>query len=669
MKPQFTLRCAKLPVDWQSGHICNAADPAIWLPQQTADTIAHYYGHPFGVGYVLTPDDPHWLLDIDHCLQNGQWSPLACDLTARLPGCYVEVSQSGNGLHIVGSGQLPDHTCRNNTEGIELYDRDRMISLTGTHARGDMSCDATAQIAAIAAQYFPPSEQRDTAHWTTEPVAGYTASLSDNELLVVACRRPEFRALWSNPDEGDRSEGDLALCSHLAYYTGGDCERIERLFSLSERVRGKWTGREDYRHRTILKAVSGRDSFYSTTETGLVIGAGSQQHDMIFTELKHNGKPKPVMKNLIDLLDLFKILCRFNQISKQVEINVPGMTAADDNDSRLAAIESLCEQFSYPKSYVANYVRAIAKHSSYNPARDWIESTRWDGVDRFGQLAATLRSEQPETYVKTLLTRWLIGAARAVMDSRGISGCGVLVLQGGQYAGKTRWFWRLLGDQTQLGLGGAVLSPHSRDSVRRCVSHWLVELGELDGTFRHSDMAGLKAFLDLDRDTFRIPYARDDSAYPRQTLFVASVNERNYLIDGTGNRRFWTIEAGAKVDHDHDVDMGQVWAQAMTLARQGEQHWLTQEEFHELTEENEPFRQTDPVEDMFKTIYNLKAPRTRIMTTSEIIAEMGLNLRTGEFMKASSTIARLLRVKGSRKSNGRSVFDMPQPGVRENNGF
>lgn len=52
---------------------------------------------------------------------------------------------------------------------------------------------------------------------------------------------------------GDDSRADLALCSHLAFWTRGDAAQMDWLFRCSGLFREKWE-REDYRMRTIGKA-------------------------------------------------------------------------------------------------------------------------------------------------------------------------------------------------------------------------------------------------------------------------------------------------------------------------------------------------------------------------------------------------------------------------------
>ena len=71
--------------------------------------------------------------------------------------------------------------------------------------------------------------------------------------------------MWDGSYPDDRSRGDLSLCCHLAFWTGGDAERMDRLFRLSGRYREKWE-RVDYRERTIARALEQVTEFYRPPE-------------------------------------------------------------------------------------------------------------------------------------------------------------------------------------------------------------------------------------------------------------------------------------------------------------------------------------------------------------------------------------------------------------------
>lgn len=274
----------KLPVS-TTGEAIDAHDPTKWL---TADqALANCAATGNGVGFVLTDQDPFFFLDIDHCRQGDAWSPLAHSLIGALPGAAVEVSQSGNGLHVIGSGVAPSHKCKNVRLGLELYTSKRFIALTGINAVGDAGVDLTPQLQQIVPQYFPTgTPDGQPVEWTSEPAAGWNGPEDDDELLRRALRsksagtvfgnRASFADLWTGdedalatayPDTGarpyDESSADAALAQHLAFWTGGNCDRMFALMWRSGLVRDKWTNRDDYLNRTVLGAAARQTEYYA----------------------------------------------------------------------------------------------------------------------------------------------------------------------------------------------------------------------------------------------------------------------------------------------------------------------------------------------------------------------------------------------------------------------
>jgi hypothetical protein len=278
--PKAGGKTDKFPVDYRTGQVANAHDPSIWVDEDFARNLAVVWGSDYGVGFVFTANDPYWFLDIDNCLMpDGTWSPIAQQLCAMLPGCYMEVSRSGRGIHIFGSGKPPLHGCRNDAMGLEFYDSGRFVALAGINAQGSWEADATPVLPALVANYFPvDASQGVEASWTTEPDPEWCGPADDGELIRRAMQsrsvasafgnRASFADLWladeralaaAYPDQGGRpydcSAADAALAQHLSFWTGKDCERIRRLMLQSRLVREKWN-REDYLPRTILGAVA-----------------------------------------------------------------------------------------------------------------------------------------------------------------------------------------------------------------------------------------------------------------------------------------------------------------------------------------------------------------------------------------------------------------------------
>ncbi len=292
--PQFVLfesalskvpgKTDKIPRSAVSGRVCDPHDPANWATHEIAVSRARLLG--LGVGFVLTESDPFWCLDIDSCLVDGGWSPLALELCAALPGAAVEVSTSGTGLHIWGRGAVPRHGCKNTALGIELYHDKRFIALGLPGAVGDAGTDCSDALAAVVGMYFPaPPTSEASADWTTEPSADWSGPTGDDELIrrMLASKpssastfggRATVSQLWeadaaalatSYPSASgaiyDASSADAALAQHLAFWTGRDCVRIERLMRRSSLAREKWE-RRDYIEATILLACSASANVY-----------------------------------------------------------------------------------------------------------------------------------------------------------------------------------------------------------------------------------------------------------------------------------------------------------------------------------------------------------------------------------------------------------------------
>jgi hypothetical protein len=295
----------KLPIDWRTGQITlkgsdGAHDPAIWLPHDQATFIAQQLGPGHGVGFVLTAADPFFCLDIDGARQGDAWSPLSLQLCAKLPGCVVEVSQSGQGLHVWGrASTIPEHRKRNTALAVELYSERRFIVL-GSGQVGTMA-DNCAALPALIAEYFPPREGPGVIP-ANGPRPDWRGPTDDDDLIRRALQsrsaaavfgtRASFADLWeacpdvlagaypsASGDAWDRSSADMALAQHLAFWTGCDAARIDRLMRRSALTRDKWE-REDYLPETIENACGLQRDVLKDRERPTLDEVRSRFHDL-----------------------------------------------------------------------------------------------------------------------------------------------------------------------------------------------------------------------------------------------------------------------------------------------------------------------------------------------------------------------------------------------------
>ena len=96
-----------------------------------ASTVGDGFGFMLGGGIGC--------IDLDHCIQDGAVLPWAREILDRCPPTFVEVSQSGTGLHIFGF--LPEGPGRGQRggNGVEFYSTGRFIAMTGNLFDGSVS--------------------------------------------------------------------------------------------------------------------------------------------------------------------------------------------------------------------------------------------------------------------------------------------------------------------------------------------------------------------------------------------------------------------------------------------------------------------------------------------------------------------------------------------------
>ena len=362
-------------------------------------------------------------------------------------------------------------------------------------------------------------------------------------------------------------------------------------------------------------------------------------------------KAKGTSENLARLIRPYGVRVRYNEMSRDVEISINGKLPNGDlaRGANLSVIEDLCRINGYPYSAAAGHLDTLAAKDAYNPAMDWIKSRAWDGGEHIRALfdCLTLADASQTEISWTLFRKWFLGAV-ALLSGKTRKFEHVLVLvdpHGG--IGKTRYFNTLCPKEFQAD--GVTLNPDDKDSVLHVASKWLVELGEIGATFNKSDIESLKAFLSRDVDELRPAYARVANRYRRLTAFFGSVNNVQFLVDDTNNRRFWPLQLSG-VTYQHHIDVQQAWAEALHRIEVGESWHLNAEENRAIGEHNEGFRSKDRIEECILTMYDSTATPSRHLSASQVLDEIGVlgaNLRD---MRRAGTILRK-RFKHAKRNN------------------
>jgi len=258
-----------------NGRTAKSNDPTTWVSFEAA-IGAFESGNFDGVGFVLTENDPYAMADLDHCLDSvGNVRAWAAEIVDRLRS-YTEITPSGEGLRVIVKATLPPGGRKRgiaSAGGLELYDRVRYMTMTGNHLDGTPETikERHNEMAQLHERLFGKASRGARA--ATHGRSG-SASFADSELLAKARGAKNGEKFCTLYDHGDvsiypsTSEGDLALCGILAFWTGGEPDRIDTLFRRSALFRKeKWDkehhadGRT-YGQATVAKAVLGTQEFY-----------------------------------------------------------------------------------------------------------------------------------------------------------------------------------------------------------------------------------------------------------------------------------------------------------------------------------------------------------------------------------------------------------------------
>ena len=155
-----------------------------------------------------------------------------------------------------------------------MYDSGRFFTVTGQHLPGTpkMIVERQAEVEVLHRRLFGLTKGDTNGHGSHGP----GNALSDEEILAraeQAANGDTFGKLWVGDasDHASKSEADLALCSHLTFWTGGDPARVDDLFRQSGLYRPKWDERhygdgKTYGEATVEKALEGATEFYAATD-------------------------------------------------------------------------------------------------------------------------------------------------------------------------------------------------------------------------------------------------------------------------------------------------------------------------------------------------------------------------------------------------------------------
>jgi len=578
-----------------------------------------------GYGFIYTDEHEYVCVDIDLA------TPLNDRLVQALQS-YTEWSPSGEGLHVIVALTSVEEKKylieefakgkRNKTDARDLFISSGYVTITGLMPpftkNKNIRRFSAEHLATLLRPYFSTNHSLVT-HPTTlaaakdkvEETRQKKAATSTAQSKEYASLRPvqvqnilrqmpvkcltsrtfiDFPVLDLNETEESR-DAWLIVGQALHNYSGGSIIG----YSLWQEWSKEGNKYDQAALEASWKSFSENLSNKITMATLIKLIKAQQP---LYADYSPKGALLPTLQNIDVFARFYNFDIRYNIASLNVEIRVPkhvaklfGYDASEPVNSVSIATEifisELIKQGFAPSSLrpvVKAYIAARSNQNTYSPIVEYFDKylTEWDGVDRIEELLKTIQYPVGKRKAYLLfLKKWLIQVMAAVYTTSDNPNRlnSVLILQGAQGTGKTMWVESLFPTKIRqycVGSKSLKMSTFRTDMVKlnmELLSTLICNVNEIDTVFDGKTYSDFKAFLDQTTDNIVLPYGDSAVQLLRRTVFIGSTNKRNFFVDETGNRRFTLIE-GWSFNYRHNIDLDQLWSQALTLYKKGEKWWL-----------------------------------------------------------------------------------------------
>ena len=201
----------------------------------------------------------------------------------------------------------------------------------------------------------------------------------------------------------------------------------------------------------------------------------------------------------------------------------------------------------------------------FHPIREYICAQKWDGIPRVNTLLIDYFGAEDNAYTRAAIRKTLVAAVARVFEP-GIKFDTALILVGEQGTYKST-FVKKLGMEW---FSDTFTTVQGKESFEQIQGAWLIEMAELSG-LKKAEVESIKHYISKREDMFRPAYGRTVETYKRQCVFFGTTNNKDFLRDPTGNRRFMPIDVRPEyvtksvIDDLTQDEVNQIWAEAYQL--------------------------------------------------------------------------------------------------------
>lgn len=322
----------KVPMNAMTGGYAKSSDSLTWTSFNVAILGCIKYGF-YGLGFMLGLDTKnnvnYFGIDLDNHedkktgekqLSEEEFYNLSKEFVNALDS-YTEYSHSGNGVHIICKGNLPEGARRRAGCPVEMYDKGRFFTMTGNIINNSPVNERTEQIKPLWEKYLNSVDEKQNdfnrqedyitiGDFTYNPVTMIEVgsnNLEDDEIInkIRASKNGQnFIALFNgdmSAYNNDHSAADMAMCDILAFWTGCNMQQMDRIFRKSGLIRKKWDekrGQETYGHLVMTRAMKSQRDVYVPPKKTIVIETENKHIDNL--EVKQKPITQIAEEKMID---------------------------------------------------------------------------------------------------------------------------------------------------------------------------------------------------------------------------------------------------------------------------------------------------------------------------------------------------------------------------------
>lgn len=303
----------KIPVNAITGGYASTSDSTTWTSFRLALSGCLKYQFA-GLGFMLGEDPDTGVTYVGIDLDNhedkntgekpyknqDEFEEFAHVFIEKL-NSYTEYSHSGEGIHIICKGKLPEGARRKGA--VEMYDYRRFFTMSGNAILDEPVKDCSEEIKEIWETYINTEEEikinAQNQQKTLQMSCTFTESggvvfeesevfeiekttfLNDYDLIEKirnSQNGDDFMRLFNGnmtAYNNDHSAADMAMCKILAFWTARDADQMDRIFRQSQLMRDKWDrrwGDSTYGRKTIEEAIrSQRDVYAPAPEKEVIV--------------------------------------------------------------------------------------------------------------------------------------------------------------------------------------------------------------------------------------------------------------------------------------------------------------------------------------------------------------------------------------------------------------